>query len=354
VKRPEGFDKAEPEQKKRTNNSRAGGARSGSPRPHSSASPKPTKVAASNGSSARRQASAAQPAGRESTRPQKQAAPARERPDKKPRQRLGGREPNPDALAKKRLRHAARDRRRAERAELRRFTRRARNRKLAFAAVGGVIAILIGLIVIAVFSPILALRTVVVDGANRIDPAEIQAAVESQSGTPLALLDFDQITEELSVFPLIRSYVTEIVPPDTLLVHIVEREPIGSIKANGVFQLVDPAGIVIQESAERIAGVPLISAGGADTASPAFAAATEVLLALPPELRSRVDSISASTKDDVSFVLAGVGQRVVWGNAAESASKATLLNSLISLHGASEAGEFDVSAPSNGIFRPGS
>ncbi|EAR24033.1 50S ribosomal protein L6 [marine actinobacterium PHSC20C1] len=265
---------------------------------------------------------------------------------------MRGREPSPDALAKKQLRQAARARKRAERAELRRFTRRARTRKLVLLSVAGVVAALLGLIAVAVFSPILALRTVVVDGTNRIDPAEIQSAVETQMGTPLALLNFDTITKELSVFPLIRSYVTEIVPPDTLLVHIVERKPIGSIKIDGVFRLVDPAGITIQESAERIDGVPLISVGGADASSPAFAAVAEVLLSLPSELRSQVVSVSATTKDDVSFVLAGVGQRVVWGSASDSARKAALLASLISITDAGRAGEFDVSAPSNGIFRP--
>ena len=275
--------------------------------------------------------------------------PQRER---SPRPRLRRSEPSPDSLATKQLRQAARARKRAERAELRRFTRRARNRKLALLSVTGVVASLLALIAVAVFSPILALRTVVVDGTNRIDPAEIQAAVETQQGTPLALLNFDAITEELSVFPLIRSYVTEIVPPDTLLVHIVEREPIGSVKVDGVFRLVDPAGVTIQESAERIEGVPVIDAGGADTSSPAFAAVTEVLLSLPTDLRTRVQSASATTKDDVSFVLSGVGQRVVWGSASDSARKAALLASLISITDAGRAGEFDVSAPSNGIVRP--
>ncbi|MGV8911106.1 MAG: FtsQ-type POTRA domain-containing protein [Rhodoglobus sp.] len=255
-------------------------------------------------------------------------------------------------MASKQLRQAARARKRAERAELRRFTRRARNRRLVLLSVAGLTASLLALITVAVFSPILALRNVVVDGTNRIDPAEIQAAIETQMGTPLALLNFDAITEELSVFPLIRSYVTEIVPPDTLLVHVVEREPIGAVQVDGVFRLVDPAGITIQESAESIEGVPVIDAGGGDTASPAFVAVTEVLLSLPADLRTRVSSASATTKDDVSFVLSGVGQGVVWGNASESARKAALLARLISLTDAATAGEFDVSAPSNGIFRP--
>ncbi|MGV8876180.1 MAG: FtsQ-type POTRA domain-containing protein [Rhodoglobus sp.] len=219
-------------------------------------------------------------------------------------------------------------------------------------SVAAILAFLLALIAVAVFSPILALRTVVIDGANRVDPGEVQAAVSSQLGTPLALLNFDAITESLSVFPLIRTYVTEIVPPDTLLIHIVEREPIGSITVGGVFRLVDPAGVTIQESAERIPGVPVIEAGSSDTSSAAFAAVTQVLLSLPATLSAQVDSVSATTTDDVSFVLVGVGQRVVWGSASDSTRKAALLASLISITDAGRAGIFDVSAPSNGVFRP--
>lgn len=223
---------------------------------------------------------------------------------------------------------------------------------MAFAAVGGIIVTLALLVVTAVYSPILALRTIRVDGTTRIDPAEIVAATDDQLGTPLALLDYERMTSNLSVFPLIRSYVTEIVPPDTLLIHVTERQPVGSVASASGFDLVDPAGIVVQQSPQRLTGVPVIDLAGASTASPSFAAVVEVLLALPPDLLAQVDSITASTKDDVSFVLTGVGQAVHWGSADESERKATLLAALIRLTDPSSTGTFDVSAPGNGVFRP--
>jgi cell division protein FtsQ len=258
----------------------------------------------------------------------------------------------PDAAARADLRRAARERRRFERAEIKRFTRRARNRRVAIAAVGGIILTLALLVVTAVYSPILALRTITVDGTSRIDSTEIVAAAGDQLGTPLALIDYDRLTRDLSAFPLIRSYVTEIVPPDTLLIHVTERQPVGSVASSSGFDLVDPAGIVVQQSPERLPGIPLITLAAADTGGPAFSAVVEVLLALPPELLAQVDSISATTKDDVSFVLTGVGQGVHWGSADQSDKKSTLLARLIALTDASRPGTFDVSAPGNGVFRP--
>ncbi len=235
---------------------------------------------------------------------------------------------------------------------MRRFTRRARNRRVTIAVVAGTLLTLVGLVVTAVYSPILALRQVSVDGTSRINAEEVVTAVSGQLGTPLALIDFGRITTELGAFPLIRSYVTETVPPDKLIIHIVERQPVGSIKVGDTFRLVDPAGVTVAESPERLPGVPVIDIDGADITSPAFASVVEVLLALPATLLAQVDSISAHTQDDVSLVLTGVGQRVTWGSASNSVDKAALLAALIAVTDPTLAGEFDVSAPSNGVFRP--
>jgi cell division protein FtsQ len=280
-------------------------------------------------------------------------APARQPPPQVSTSRpVPSRAAGPDAAARADLRRAAREHRRFERAEVRRFTRRARNRRVSIAIVAGVVLTLAGLVFAAVYSPILALRTITVDGTSRVDAAALRAAIGDQLGTPLALIDFGRITAELSAFPLIRSYVTETVPPDTLVIHVVERQPVGQVFVGGAYKLVDPAGITIQDSAARVPGVPIIDVGSSDPTSPAFSSVVAVLIALPPALLAQVDSISAHTRDDVSLILTGVGQRVRWGSADDSARKAALLAALIAKTDPSRAGEFDVSAPSNGIFRP--
>jgi cell division protein FtsQ len=231
---------------------------------------------------------------------------------------------------------------------VRRFTRRARNRRLATAAIVGVLITLVGLVLTAVYSPILALRTITVEGTSRVSAEQVMAAVDEQMGTPLALIDYGKITNQLGAFPLIRSYVTETIPPSTLIIHVVERAPVGAIKSGSTFQLVDPAGVVVQESSERVAGIPVIDIGGAATSSAAFDSVVEVLISLPAALLAQVDSVSAKTHD----VLTGVGQRVIWGSATDSAAKAKLLAALIAVTDPGRAGAFDVSAPGNGVFRP--
>ena len=87
---------------------------------------------------------------------------------------------------------ADRRRKREERAEVRRFTRSARRRRLGWSRPPRSCVLLAGMVLTAVFSPVLALRTVVVDGTNRLDPAALVDAVDGQLGTPLALLDDDR------------------------------------------------------------------------------------------------------------------------------------------------------------------
>ena len=124
-------------------------------------------------------------------------------------------------------------------------------------------------------------------------------------------------------------------------------------RSNGEqFDLVDPAGIVVQTTPERPDGVPLIGAGGQDPASASFTSVVAVLLALPAPLLAQVDSITASTQDDVTFVLRGIGQTVVWGSADESAFKAAALAAMVAKQDPAARIEYDVSAPGSVVVTP--
>lgn len=244
------------------------------------------------------------------------------------------------------LRAARAERRRVERGEVRRFTRRSRRRRMLWLGAAGVaVALVLGVVLVGL-SPLLALRHVEVVGASRLDAATIASKLDDQVGRPLALLDQAEISSDLAAFPLIRSYTLESHPPDTLVVRIVERQPIGVVRQGAAFVLVDAAKVPISSSATRPGGYPLISATGAAAdanADSGFAAASAVLSSLPADVLARVDTISAKTKDDVSFTLRGGGATVVWGSAEDSELKAADLAAL--LKGAPDAHRFDVSSP---------
>ena len=246
--------------------------------------------------------------------------------------------------AQKNLAHAERRRRRYERAEARRFTQatRTRRRKYLIALAGTLVLVL--LVVLTAYSPLLAVRTITVEGASRVDAAAVSTALDDQLGRPLTLVDFGEVKRTLETFPLIQSYVTEARPPDTLVVRIVERRPVVTVAVDGGFTLVDAAGVVVETTPERAAGYPIIDTAATPVDSPGFAAASSVLLALTPEFLAQVDSVSAPTPDSVTLVLTS-GQRVVWGSAEDSALKARIVGSMISNPGIPDVTEYDVSSP---------
>jgi len=249
---------------------------------------------------------------------------------------------------------AARKRRRLmERAEVRRFTRRSRHRRAAWITSGVVVLVLVLSVVVAVYSPLMALTRVEVKGNERIDRSQVVSAVQDQMGTPLARIDFAEIERRLAGFPLIESYVTEEAPPHTLVITITERKPILAVQTGSGYDLVDPAGIVVESDPKLPEGMPVAKVSPSQIGGSAYRSMAEVVLSLPTTIRSSVTEATATTSDDVTLTLAS-GARVVWGSPDDSDSKATLLAALIADHEARSPGtvvEYDVSAPDNGIIR---
>jgi cell division protein FtsQ len=244
------------------------------------------------------------------------------------------------------LREARKERSRVERGEVRRFTKRSRRRRMMWlAGLGTLVALVLG-VTLTAFSPLMALRTIDVTGTSRIDVAAVKKSLGDQLGRPLPLVDQGAIRSDLAAFPLIRSYSVESHPPNSIVVRIVERQPIGVLHSGSTFTLVDAAKVTIATSPARPAGYPLITAAGGpaeNDATSGFAAAASVLASLPAPFLAQVDTVSATTTDDVSFTLRGSGAKVVWGSADDSDLKAAALAALLKSAGGARL--FDVSSP---------
>ncbi|MFD4421516.1 FtsQ-type POTRA domain-containing protein [Agromyces sp. NPDC058484] len=247
------------------------------------------------------------------------------------------------------LRAAARDRRRYERQEVRRFTTRSRRRRITWAVVVGSIVALVSVVAVGAYSPLMALREVRVEGAERVPAAEVQAAFAEVIGTPLPLIDPAEVRTALEAFTLIETYATETIPPGTLVVRIVERTPVGVVDTGSGLELVDAAGVVIDRPAERPDGQPLIEVDGG-VAAEGFRAVAAVVRSLPADVRAQLTRATAATADDVRLELAG-GASVVWGNAEDSTLKADVLAALMSAVPPDDVSSYDVSAPMSPVWK---
>lgn len=257
--------------------------------------------------------------------------------------------PKTARAAKRELAAASRERRRYERQEVRRFTKRSRRRRIVWSVVLGSVVALVVVVAVGAYSPLMALREVRVEGASRIPVADVQAAFDDTLGTPLPLIASADVLAALSAFPLIETYSTETIPPGTLVVRIVERVPVGVVDTGSGLELVDAAGVVIERPAERPEGQPLIVTEDG-VAGEGFRAAAAVIRSLPAEVRGQLIGASAETADDVRLELT-TGATVVWGSAEESAAKAAVLARLMVAAPPDTVGEYDVSSPASAVTR---
>lgn len=223
---------------------------------------------------------------------------------------------------------ATRARRRALRAEVRRFTTRQRRRRMLWLGVAAAFVLLIAGTVGAAYSPLFAVRQLQVVGTSQLDVAAVEDALAGQLGSPLATVDSSAVKAALVQFPLVESYTLEARPPDTLVVRIVERTPVGYVESAAGYTVVDAAGVALSTTRDVPAGVPALDISGG-LRSDAFEAAGQVMRSLPDALRPLVTGVTASTPDDVSLTLAATDTRIIWGSADESALKAIALERVL-------------------------
>lgn len=252
-----------------------------------------------------------------------------------------GLEPEAQPTSARDVWRAARARRKALRAEIRRFTQRSRRRRIIWLSVIGAVLLLIGGSVAAAYSPLFAVQRITVVGATTLDPAAVEAALADQIGTPLALVSTSEVKAALLAFPLIETYALEAKPPNDLTVRIVERTPIGVIRSDAGYTLVDAAGVALATTTDQPPGQPLLDIdGGID--SRAFESTGLVIRSLPADVRAALTGVRASTADDVTLTL-NSGLTVIWGSSDESALKGLTLAAAMAANPG--AASIDVTSP---------
>ena len=233
----------------------------------------------------------------------------------------------------------------------RRFTAGRRRRRRAWLMGGGALVAVALVVTGIVMSPLLTLSEIVVKGRTDVPERVIVGAASDQIGQPLVALNFDAIRERLSSVTRIQSFTTEIQPPNTLVIRVVERRAIGFMAMKSKWVVVDAAGVVIDTVSQKPSGIPEMFVES--TTDRAFSAMAETLVALPRNIRSKVASMSAQTRDSVRFTLRGSGHEIVWGSPDNSAVKVLVMERALQVANKSDGVfEIDVSAPDNIVLQP--
>lgn len=216
--------------------------------------------------------------------------------------------------------------------------------------VGLSICLLLALIVVAVFSPLLAVRKIEIVGNSRVETKDIAKDLEFLKGVPLPQISSETIVAKLSKYQLIDTVAAVSLPPETLRVVIVERTALAKVNINGIDYLYDAVGVQLGRatSSEKL---PTILSAGDPKTSISFKQAIDVLLSVPLALLPKIDAIRAVSKDDVTLFLRNRSQKVLWGDDSNRALKAKVLMALLERYKDSYGLTYDVSSPNNPTIR---
>jgi cell division protein FtsQ len=228
-----------------------------------------------------------------------------------------------------------------------------RRRRILLSTIGIVAVLMAGIVAAAVYSPVLALRTVTVEGTKLLHPDQVQAALAPLQGKPLPQISEEEVTALLKPLVQVRDVTAKALPPATLQVHVTERIPVALVKQGKTFQLVDVDGVQLSTTADAASvPLPVIDGGSGTLPKDLFQAITAVLGALPADVLARLSNASAASADAVELKLVD-GQTILWGNAGEKELKARVLSALLKVPADPKipVKVYDVSVPRHPVTR---
>lgn len=163
----------------------------------------------------------------------------------------------------------------------------------------------------------LALENVDVVGRQRQSTASILTALGVKRGMPMFEIDLAAAQARLQALPWIRRADVERQLPDTLFIHLTEREPFAFWQRNGSLALIDRDGTVIPTDDLAQYGPRIVLVG--DDA-PAQAATLIDMLVTEPSLARRVNAAvlygsgrwTLRFDTDVEVALPGTEASVAW------------------------------------------
>jgi cell division protein FtsQ len=229
-------------------------------------------------------------------------------------------------------------------ASVRRFNQRARRRRLRAASpwLAALVALAIGALVCWVVygTSVLGVRTVRVQGNSLVTVDQVRAAAAIPPGAALASLNLRAVAVRVQGLAPVRIAKVTRSWPSAVVITVTERVPAAAVvRADGRYDLIDPAGVVFETAADR-GTLPKLQLATPGPDDPSTGAALQVLAALTSQLRDQLVVLVATAPTRIQLDLTG-GRQIIWGDATESAQKARSATSVLARPGK----VIDVSAP---------
>lgn len=223
---------------------------------------------------------------------------------------------------------------------VRRFMRRARQRRIRATRPWAILAVVVVLAGLAGWvtygTSLVGVREVRVTGVDILTAGQVRQTADIRDGTPLARVDLAAVRERVSRLAPVEQVTVRRDWPHAIVVQVTERTPVAVVPQEKKFLLVDRTGVGFHTVASRPRGLATMVV---DTPAD-LPAAARVLDALTPRLRAELVSITVDGPARIRLKLTG-GREVIWGDATQSDRKAKVATALLARDGET----YDVSAP---------
>jgi cell division septal protein FtsQ len=199
------------------------------------------------------------------------------------------------------------------------------------------------------YTPVFDAKHVRVVGAVTLRPDDVRSLAQVEPSTNVFHLQPDAVADRLLTDPWIASATVDKDLPDTVVLTVVERRPVGVIDATGEASVLASDGTVLPGSAataETIDGLPSVRAGLGSPDDAQRAAAAALLSALDPVVEQRVTNLTVGQDLSETLTLRD-GVSVDAGTPGDEAAKATALRAVLrwATSGGHTLATVDVSAP---------
>jgi cell division protein FtsQ len=183
------------------------------------------------------------------------------------------------------------------------------NKRKRLAMTGLVVVIAIGLALIVLASPVVAVRTVRVEGAKYADAALVRSVSDSLKGKSVLTVDTKTASERLESDPWIKFARITTSFPSSALIQINERIPVAwFLGVDNRARVIDEDGLVLSVVDGRptqymwIEGTgPNLTAGASSAA--AYRAAGQLAMSLPSELEPMVKHLGVAGTEEITMTL---------------------------------------------------
>jgi cell division protein FtsQ len=131
------------------------------------------------------------------------------------------------------------------------------------------------------------LRNVIVEGRNQTSRDDLSKAVELKQGSPLFALNLNDAHEQIGKLPWIDHVVIERRLPDTIHIHLEERQPLARWQIQGKVLLIDKKGVPLPDTdLSQFENLPLVVGKGAPSKVSGFLKQIQKFPNIPPHTKA--------------------------------------------------------------------